>query len=257
MSQIHLPDSRILPNSPNHTFRLVSGRLQFSGKGIRIRLLPVLHAACHIIICMVSRHQHKRCKKHFPVLSALQPGLHPCNHVFNGNTSLHCCDIDFMLCISTQRLFHHRITGICRMFGSMPHQNQWEISHLFLQRLPQCFCHILIILRFCQKRIGNCNLLESTGIFFRRFLESVIFNSVNHMGRKYSYMRHSLFFHAFESFRRTLYFYMLALFHCVTHNRTRDSFLYHGIRIQCPDLPRDGCNIFLPGIRIGCSKTHN
>ena len=49
-----------------------------------------------------------------------------------------------------------------------------------------------------------------------------------------SYMRHSLFFHTFKSFRRTLCFYMLALFHCVTHNRTRDSFLYHGIRIQCP-----------------------
>ena len=25
---------------------------------------------------------------------------------------------------------------------------------------------VLIILRFCQKRIGNCNLFESTGIFF-------------------------------------------------------------------------------------------
>ena len=217
----------------------------------KLTLPAVILITRHIVISMVTCHQHEGRKQNFLELCS----LYHLNHIFAGRICFNCAYKNLRMSFSLSLIVCCRIEEVAEIFSSMSHKHQSLLLFQFVS-VAKSIEHYRNIF-FCRHKGLTVNNLAK--LFFIRsgkFLHFIIFKTIHHVSRLNQHSLAALCLCIFQSLINRKNLCSVTIKKLLANLRTgigrcnitvRESLLYFFFH---------GNNCRLTGFFVRCSKTY-
>ena len=243
MTHQHFLHAGVLAQTLQHAFHRIPGLLEQGFPG-------VLLGSGHVIVGMVSRHQHQR-NQHHPAGVGF---LHQLQHVFHRGFSLHSAHKIVNITLIPQFVLQLLIGIVGSVFRAMAHIDNGGVLAIFFGVLRQNGNQGIIVPVQSQQCPANLDGTELLRKFRHFFQHVVVFTAGNHMSRLNHHIPDAVMHQPLQGLAHIVNFQSVTLFQNVQDHLTGKSPAHLIIRVCRLQSRLHGANGQLPGFGVTGAK---